>query len=199
MRNEKEIEAKKQEDIKFILSAVTSELHDIAYLQYFGTWENNGGMQWFFDECIQITEQLMMTEGSKYLEWLEHWKVTTDKTCEGFTEITGETCFDWYHMNEATKEFKSRYDKDEDIKEQYSESIGSMLCQFDSTEVDGVIADAIKYVEKRKTREKVAKFNAKVKEVIQELKNMEVDGETMEHIIDEVGMYNQMQSQLKEI
>jgi hypothetical protein len=44
MKSKKEIRKQKQADLQFIISAVTTELHQMAYLEYFGAWENNGGM-----------------------------------------------------------------------------------------------------------------------------------------------------------
>ena len=126
MKDTEEIREQIQSDLLFITSAVTTELHDLAYLKYFDVWENNGGMQWFFSECVEITEEIMLTEGSAYLKWLEVWKVNTDVS---FSEITGETCFDWYHMTEARKEFESRYEKDECNKEQVLEYISSIIKQ----------------------------------------------------------------------
>ena len=126
MKNTEEIREQIQSDLRFITSAVTTELHTLAYLKYFGVWENNGGMGWFFSECVEITEEIMLTEGSAYLKWLEVWKVNTDVS---FSEITGETCFDWYHMAEARKEFESRYEKDECNKEQVLEYISSVIKQ----------------------------------------------------------------------
>ena len=157
MKTKKEIKKQKQEDIKFIVSAVTSELYDMAYYDYFETWENEGGMGWFFDECVNITHKVMLKKGSPYLKWLDNWAKSDDKYCEGFSEITGETCFDWYHMNEARKEFQSRYEKDE------------VKSPMERNEVD-LIIDL--------------------------LKKIEVDGETMEYIITKVGMDGQMFSQL---
>ena len=142
MKTEKEIEVKVQEDIQFIISAVTSELHMTAYLEYFNTWERNGGMQWFFDECVQITHEIMLSEGSKYLEWLEYWKKNDENYCKGFSEVTNETCFDWYHMNKALEVFKSRYDKDTptEIKERYKEHIGGVLSLFQEEDMKELIS-----------------------------------------------------------
>ena len=112
MRTKKEIKKQKQTDVKFIISAVTSELHDTAYYDYFETWENEGGMRWFFDECVDITHKIMLSEDSPYLKWLDYFAKTDDKYPMSFSEYTQTDCFDWFHMNEARKEFKSRYKKD---------------------------------------------------------------------------------------
>jgi hypothetical protein len=158
MKTKKQIKKQKQADIQFIISAVTSELHNTAYFQYNDTWENNGGMQWFFDECVDITHKVMLTEGSPYLKWLDYWSKTEDEYQRmGFIEVTGETCFDWYHMVEARKEFESRYEKDEP---------------------------------------RLPVEREEVNFIISMLKNIEVDGETMEHIITKVGMDEQMFRQL---
>jgi hypothetical protein len=158
----KEIRKQKQSDIQFIISAVTTELHDKAYYYYNETWEANGGMGWFFNECIDITHKIMLTKGSPYLKWLENWiENGGHKYCKDFSSFVEESktynCFDWYHMTEALKEFESRYEKDEDasLKE--------------SLKVDYVIAN---------------------------LKEMNVNGETLEHIITEIGMDEQMFRQL---
>jgi len=211
MKTEEQINEQKQKDVQFIVSAVTSELHNIAYLKYFDTWENQGGMGWFFDECVEITNKIMLTEGSQYLKWLDHWKVTEGtNNWQGFSEITGETCFDWYHMNEAMKEFKSRYEEDECTFEQVSECIGHLMNGFEndddrnhliSLSVDFAAkwreqkAKAIKEKAERDAKLKVN--DPRVQQVIDTLNELEVDGESMEHIIGEVGMTEQMVKQLK--
>ena len=157
MKTKKEIRKQKQEDIKFIVSAVTSELYDKAYYDYFETWENEGGMGWFFSECVDITHKIMLSEGSQYLKWLDYWANTNDEHPMYFREYTNTDCFDWYHMTEARKEFESRYEKDR------------VKFPMERNEVDLIIAL---------------------------LEKIEVDGETMEHIITKVGMDGQMFSQL---
>lgn len=200
MRTEKEIEIKKQNDRAFIVSAVTSELHDMAYLDYFGAWENNGGMGWFFDECVEITDKVMFTEGSPYMRWLEHWKSTdNDRDVEGFSEFTGETCFDWYHMDEARKEFQSRYTKDYCNKQQVSEHIGGLIMSLESEkERDELIGMAIRYAEKQlKIKKDREEKLLKIEAIIKQLKDIDVDGQTMQHILEKVGMDEQMYEQLK--
>lgn len=191
MRTEKEIEIQKQNDRAFIISAVTTELHNMAYLEYFDAWETNGGMQWFFDECVEITDKIMFSEGSQYLKWLDHWKSTdNDKDVEGFSEFTNETCFDWYHMNEARKEFESRYEKDKCTRSQISEHIGSLLNSVSSDEDrNDLVRLAIKFAEKererRKDLEEKEKKEKQIKAIIDQLKAIDVDGETMERILRE--------------
>ena len=204
MRTKKEIRKKKQEDLQFIISAVTSELDEIAYLRYFDAWENNGGMGWFFTECVEITHKIMLTEGSAYMKWLNYWKETTEgDDFQFFSEFTGETSFDWYHMNKAKAEFESRYEKDECTKEQISERMGYLLNSFEVAEdrddlLDRVVNFAAMQRTKKMEREKAKlKVNdPRVQQVIDTLKELEVDGESMEHIIDEVGMTQQMVKQL---
>ena len=121
MKTTKEIKRQKREDRAFIISAVTAELYNLAYLKYFGVVDCNGGMGWLLSECIEITDKIMFTEGSAYLKWLDQWSTNDDIT---FYEVVGES-FDWYHMYEARKEFKSRYEKDSasEIKSQILEQI----------------------------------------------------------------------------
>ena len=157
MKTKKEIKKQKQKDIEFIISAVTSELYDKAYYDYFETWENEGGMGWFFNECVDITHKIMLTKGSPYLKWLDYWAKTKDEHPLYFREYTNTDCFDWYHMTQARKEFESRYEKDR------------VKFPMERNEVDLIIAL---------------------------LEKIEVDGETMEHIITKVGMDGQMFSQL---
>ena len=233
MRTPKEIQEQIQRDVQFIVSAVTAELHDLARLEYFEAWETNGGMGWFFNECVDITNEIMLTDGSQYLKWLDHWKGTEGNNWKSFSEVTGETCFDWYHMYEARRIFKSRYTKDEDTKVEISEHIGYIINSFESDEerlklVNMAIsfanaqrkhkAEAIKMVNdinelKNNTIEYMNKSEEaptsqcintntfdKVKEVIQILKTLDngngVDGETMEYILTQVGMSEQMHRQL---
>lgn len=198
-KTKEQIEEQKRKDVEFIISAVTSELHNMAYLEYFDTWENNGGMQWFFDECVEITHEIMFREGSQYLKWLDHWIKNEEKYCEGFSEVTNETCFDWYHMDEARKEFESRYEKDENINVQVFEHIGRLLNLFNtSDDRDKVLLDAVNHAKKLRLRnEKIRKEKLqKINSIVNQLNDMEVDGETMQVILEEVGMDEQMYKQL---
>lgn len=188
MKTIHEIEVQKQKDVQFIISAVTSELYNLAYNEYFNTWENNGGMQWFFDECVNITNEIMFKEGSVYLKWLEYWIHNEDKYSKCFSEVTGEDCFDWYHMNEARKVFKSRYVKDDisDIKEQVSYSIGNILARYDSD-----VSDEIKLMvldEEKKAREinqRMAK-NEKVRDLISELNGLGLSNDDKKYIVEQL-------------
>ena len=146
MRTEKEIHERVQKDLQFITAAVTSELHDLAYLEYFTAWENNGGMGGFFHECVDITNEIMLSEGSEYLKWLNYWKTTEGNNWECFSEYTDTDCFDWYHMTEAVKLFKSKYKKDKCINKQMSEHIGYYLTKVKS-EADRsyVLLDAVNH------------------------------------------------------
>ena len=156
MKNTKEIKKQKRKDLQFIISAITFELKEIAYNDYFDTWENSGGMQWFFDECVDLAKKVMFSDGSKYLEWLSYWAFTNDEYPKTFTDMFG-VCFDWYHMDLARKEFESRYNKDEP----------KLPIQRNEVEL-----------------------------IINLLKKIDVDGETMEHIITNVGMEEQIFRQL---
>ena len=156
MITKKEVKKQKRKDIQFIISAVTTELHDMAYYEYFNTWENSGGMQWFFDECVDITKKIMLSEGSAYLQWLEYFKTTNDTYPLSFCDLFGEP-LDWYHMDKAKAEFQTRYDKD------------VYNLPIEKREVDLII---------------------------KLLKDIDVDGETMEHILNKVGMEEQMFRQL---
>tara|TARA_R100000951_G_scaffold62912_1_gene52744 strand:- start:33 stop:644 length:612 start_codon:yes stop_codon:yes gene_type:complete len=196
-KTKEQIEEQKRSDIEFIISAVTSELENTAYLEYFDTWENNGGMGWFYNECVEITHKIMLTPNSLYLKWLNHWINNEEKYCEGFSEVTGETCFDWYHMNEARKEFESRYEKDENIDEQISERIGGLLNLFKSQEHrDKILLDAVNYARKERERKANREKLNKIKSIVSQLNEIGVDGETMQVILEEVGMDEQMYKQL---
>ena len=196
-KTKEQIEEQKRNDIEFIVSAVTSELENTAYLEYFDTWENNGGMGWFYSECVEITHKIMFREGSAYLKWLDHWINTEDKYCEGFSEFTNETCFDWYHMNEARKEFESRYEKDENIDDQISERIGGLLSLFKTVEHrDKILVDAVNHAKKIRAREVKNEWLNKINPIINQLKDMNVDGEQMQYILEKVGMDEQMYNQL---
>ena len=207
MRTEKEIQERKEADTQFIISAVTTELHDLAYLEYFTAWENNGGMGWFSTECVEITHEVMFRDGSAYLKWLDHWKETEGNNWESFSEFTEETCFDWYHMSEAKKVFKSRYEKDDCTHEQISEHIGYLINSFESKEDrDEVMSRAIKFAKKnredkaRREQEQLERkkleLKNKIAKIIETLNDIDVDGETMQHILNEVGMEDQMHRQL---
>lgn len=198
MRTALEITRKRREDIQFIISAVTDELRDLAYTEYFSAWENNGGMQWFFQECVEITEEIMLSEGSAYLKWFEHWKNSEGYSWEGFSEIIGE-CFDWYHMTKARELFKSRYDKDEqsNINAQLGERIGFMLSNVESkSDRDEIREIAHKECDKiLASRFERAKAD-KVKKIVDFIDGLDIDGETMQEVLERVGMDEQMYRQL---
>jgi type I restriction-modification system DNA methylase subunit len=181
MKSKKEIREQKESDLQFIISAVTAELHDTARLEYFGAWENNGGMGWFFAECVEITKEIMLTEGSQYLKWLDHWINTEDeKQVQGFSELTGETCFDWYHMNEARRIFESRYEKDECSKEEVSEYIGRLVNIYKTDESRSeVVALALAFADKQRV---IQEAHDRLKKVIDELKDMNADADTIRTI-----------------
>ena len=212
MRTKKEIRKKTEKDLQFIISAVTTELGDMAYLRYFNAWEQNGGMGWFFDECVEITHKIMLTEGSAYMKWLDYWATFEGDDWVTFSELIGE-CFDWYHMSKAKVEFMSRYEKDECTKEQISEHMGYLINSFEVAEDrDDLLDRAISFASENRERKRVyaekkeaerlereAKLTVndpRVQQVIDTLNELEVDGESMEHIIDKVGMTDQMIKQL---
>tara|TARA_R110000868_G_scaffold227395_3_gene480386 strand:+ start:853 stop:1410 length:558 start_codon:yes stop_codon:yes gene_type:complete len=171
----KEIRERRQSDLQFIISAVTRALHDMANLRYFDTWEQEGGEQWFFDECVEISKKVMFTEGSKYMDWLDYWTKSEENNTLAFSEFTSE-CLDWYHMTEAMKEFKSRYTEDECTKDQISEYIGYLINQFKTDEARAeVTAMAVKYAEEKRESIKLGK-------IIQDLKGINADASTLEHI-----------------
>lgn len=181
-RTTAEIEQQVASDTNFLVSAVTSELNQIAYLEYFDTWEANGGMQWFFDECVSLTNEVMFTKNSPYQQWLEHWKVTPNSEALSFSEVTGETCVDWYHMNEALKLFTSRYEKDECVKDQMAERIGAMLNYFeDDTNRNDLIERSLFYANKIRGEKKLS-------EVIEALKEMKADKKTIKQIAEALNL-----------
>ena len=152
MKTSEEIYVKKQADIKFIIAAVSAQLNDMAYTEYFRTWESMGGMQWFFDECVSITEEIMLGKGSQYTSYLSYWSNACSKSSETFSEFTGKTCFDWYHMDKARELFESRYTKDpkEDILLQMGDNVASVLLRLDTPkERDLVLSRAESEIKKR--------------------------------------------------
>jgi ABC-type oligopeptide transport system substrate-binding subunit len=79
------MEARKENDKMFILSAVTLELFGVAkkvedYLDQYG-------MQHFYDMCIDIVEEMLSEED--YNNYL------SDKD---YFYTNHNTCFDWYYM-----------------------------------------------------------------------------------------------------
>lgn len=176
MKTKEEIEEQKQFDRAFITSAITTELHELAYLHYFREWENHGGMGWFFNMCVELTDEIMFTEGSAYLKWLDVWIANEDKYCEGFSEVTGETCYDWYHMNEARRIFEASYEKDECTKDQISEAIGHLMNNFDTNEGRVEVMDmASKFAKKERE-------NSKLSKIIQDLRDINADSKTIDSI-----------------
>ena len=141
-KTKKEIRKQKQKDIQFIVSAVTLELYNIAYYEYFETWDTQGGDGWFFEECVDITHKIMLSEGSPYLNWLENWAESGGyKHCEEFRSFIEKeakhSCFDWFHMDEARKEFESRYEKDEITTPIERKKVSLIIELLKKIEVDG--------------------------------------------------------------
>jgi hypothetical protein len=105
---------------------------------------------------------------------------------------------------------ESRYEKDDCTKEQISEHIGYIINSFES-EVDraDVIDRGIKFARKQREvevrreqelleRKKLELENKKkaYDKIIKELKELEVDGEMMQYIIEGTDMNDQMLRQL---
>ena len=196
MRTQEQINKRKQEDLNFIISAITNELSSYVYLNYFDTWESRGGMQWFFSECVELAEEVMFTEGSEYLKWLDYYATTTeDRFVNGFMEVTETEPFDWYHMNKATELFESRYDKD-DIEfnlDHIGEHIGHIIQNLESKDRDTILEIA------RVKADELTANTLKVKQIedaISYLKALELDGESTQTILEGIGMDEQMFNQL---
>jgi hypothetical protein len=100
-------------------------------------------------------------------------------------------------MNEARKEFESRYEKDDNIDEQISERIGGLLNLFETEEHrDKILLDAVTYAKKIREREAKNEWLHKINSIINQLKDMNVDSEQMQYILEKVGMDKQMYNQL---
>ena len=100
-------------------------------------------------------------------------------------------------MNEARKEFESRYDKDENIDNQISERIGGLLSLFKTVEHrDKILVDAVAYAKEQINREAKNKWLNQINPIINQLKEIDVDGEQMQYILEKVGMDEQMYNQL---
>lgn len=200
MRTKKEIKLRKAKDVEYILCAVTNELSQYAYLNYFDVWENNGGSQWFYDEVIDITYEVMFAKGSAYKKWLKYWKTTSaeSKYIKGFDEVTEKGCFDWHHMNLAKAVWESRYDADECNKDQVAEQVTLILTNYCNSQEDSFEActKGFKKAKEIFSRKKLVVEDPRVAQVITLLKDLDVDGETMEHILKETAMDEQMFSQL---
>ena len=159
IRSEEDIKQKTEEDVQFIISAVTSELEFMAFNKYFETWERNGGMGWFFNECVSITNQIMFDGDTMYKKYLEAWKTSDDVS---FFDIADD-CIDWYHMNKAKELFESKYKEDEDTIPELAEHIGSIVFSFkDGNDRKRLLKEALEYVEKEETRTGRRQVNAEV-------------------------------------
>jgi len=180
MKTQEEIEKRIQEDVQFIISAVTNELGFIAYTQYFETWQSQGGMMWFFEECISITKEIMLHGDTAYNRWLNDWKVNEDAS---FADMN-DSCFDWYHMNKALKIFTEKYEKDEDAIPQISEYFGHVISSFESKyDRDKIIKESIAYADKEIEKRRIIERREEVKNVVQELKNIGTDLKTIDEIV----------------
>lgn len=195
MKNALQIERQREADLKFIISAVTEELSGYVYLEYFNTWEGMGGMQWFFYECVDLAEEVMLSEGSEYLRWLDYYATTEDDRVKGFDEFTNTACFDWYHMNKARELFESRYEKD-DLKDNLThigEHIGCIIHKLGAKD-RGTILEIAKAKADELVEEKLK--DKQVEDAINYLKELDLDGESTQAILEGIGMDEQMHSQL---
>ena len=83
-------------DRAFIIAAVSCSAIDVVR-QHYEQWLDNNGYIPFYEMVIEIVDEIMFTEGSKYLEWC----VAEDKN--DWWDTNTDSMFDWYHMAEAEK------------------------------------------------------------------------------------------------
>ncbi len=168
MKTQVKINKRKNSDILFLLSAITDELTPLVHLKYQQTLDENGGSAWFYEECLNITNEVMFSEGSVYNKYLEAWKVGEDFN---FYEETND-CYDWYHMNKARKLWEERYEIDEEeyIKKTLSEHIGFHISQYEDLNERGSIlknadlhSDKILERRKREKEKEIQKVIEKIR------------------------------------
>ena len=185
MRTREEILVKKQHDLAFITSAISYELGNLAYLDYFNTWESMGGMGWFFDECVDIAREVMYEQGSAYNNYINYWATRIDdKNVSSFSDYTGETCFDWYHMTLARQRFEQRYTKDNlsDNVEHIGEYLGCILSDLPTSDNREEALKVAKVQAENLAHER--KQNILIKECVDFLKSKDLDGESMQSVLE---------------
>jgi len=91
-----EITKKMQYERSFIIAAVSCSAIDLVRKHYQSYLDNNGYIP-FYEMVIEIVDELMFTEGSEYLKFMN----AKDKS--DWFVINHNTCFDWYFMDEANK------------------------------------------------------------------------------------------------
>jgi len=181
-----EREKKEKVDFNFLLSAITAELLPIVKRKYFfNTLEANGGYQWFYDECVIITEQVMFSKDSMYIKWLNHIdKVGFKNTCFGtfIEKVKPEAeyhCFDWYFMQKAKALFQKKYEEDsyENIVSQAKDETINVFKNLQSKkDRERVFENVEKHFKEKKQKE----ITKKVTEIQSLLEGL--DAETIEQI-----------------
>lgn len=84
-----------QADRAFIIAAVACSTLDVVKEHYQGWLDNNGYIP-FYEMVIEIVDELMFTEGSKYLEY-----ANAEDQMGWWDNV--DSFMDWYHMQEAEK------------------------------------------------------------------------------------------------
>tara|TARA_B100000767_G_scaffold240090_2_gene235696 strand:+ start:384 stop:944 length:561 start_codon:yes stop_codon:yes gene_type:complete len=164
MRSYEETLEKRDLDLQFVISAVTTDLATTAYHEYFSAWEHNGGDQWFFDECVEITKKFML-EDPMYKNYLEAWR-KSESIYLSFNDYSNE-CLDWHYMSKARTEFESRYkkDSDEEILKQRTEQLIHILGKFKTKkERESLVSNALSIANKEALKRENNGYTDKIKE-----------------------------------
>jgi len=96
MIDKKEITERMWADRAFIIAAVSCDLIDFIKENH-EDWIDDHGYQAYYDLVIEVTDQILFTEDSKYLEFMK-LKEKDENLC--FTKFADD-CFDWFHMRLA--------------------------------------------------------------------------------------------------
>lgn len=118
-----------KEDRSFLIAAITEYLEPFCFLEYSDVIDNSGGVQWFYQICIELTDEVMFVENDYYLKYLEH-RLFEDEYV-GFCDLFSES-FDIYYQEKAKHLWEKRYDRDsfEQIKKNYTSRIMYFLSKL---------------------------------------------------------------------
>ena len=87
-----------QKDRAFIVAAVSLDLIDHINSKH-PNFMDNYGFQSYYDCVVAIVDEMLFTEGSLYLNYINR-----DNKELTFHDFTND-CFDWYYMKQAKKHF----------------------------------------------------------------------------------------------
>ena len=184
MKNNKEIHL---DYYCYILSAVSSDMYNMVRYEYFDFMDGQAGHASFYEEMETLLEEIMFGRNdTPFLTWANQWDAGNGFD---FPFMYG-TCLDWYHMKKVRELFIERHYRWRS-KENGEDEIINLTAYLMSISDD---PDAL--VNRAQNRLHVIKFEERVNPIINQLKEENLDGESMQYILESIGMDLQMYKQL---